>query len=96
MGILNVTPDSFSDGGLYCDPRLAIEHGLNLAAQGAAVLLPFVRQGRELHFIRPSTRTQVRAPVIPPESLQPLPADLVLTRAPRHPQRKCGRGEERR
>jgi dihydropteroate synthase len=38
MGILNVTPDSFSDGGLYYDQRLAIEHGLNLAAQGADII----------------------------------------------------------
>jgi dihydropteroate synthase len=38
MGILNVTPDSFSDGGLYLDQRLAIEHGLNLAAQGADII----------------------------------------------------------
>jgi len=38
MGILNVTPDSFSDGGQYCDQRLAIEHGLNLATQGADII----------------------------------------------------------
>jgi dihydropteroate synthase len=35
MGVLNVTPDSFSDGGLYADERAAIEHGLHLAVQGA-------------------------------------------------------------
>ncbi len=35
MGVLNVTPDSFSDGGLYRDPRRAIERGLVLAAAGA-------------------------------------------------------------
>jgi dihydropteroate synthase len=35
MGILNVTPDSFSDGGLYRDPRRAIGQGLALAAAGA-------------------------------------------------------------
>lgn len=38
MGILNVTPDSFSDGGRYYDQGLAIEHGLNLAAQGADII----------------------------------------------------------
>ncbi len=38
MGILNVTPDSFSDGGRYADQRLAIQHGLNLAAQGADII----------------------------------------------------------
>ena len=35
MGALNVTPDSFSDGGLYLDPAKAVEHGLELVRQGA-------------------------------------------------------------
>ena len=35
MGVLNVTPDSFSDGGRYFAPELAIAHGLELARQGA-------------------------------------------------------------
>lgn len=38
MGIVNVTPDSFSDGGLFFDPERAIAHGLELAAQGADIL----------------------------------------------------------
>jgi len=38
MGILNVTPDSFSDGGRYHDQRLAIEHGLALATLGADII----------------------------------------------------------
>lgn len=38
MGIVNVTPDSFSDGGRYFDPDLAIEHGLQLLAEGADIL----------------------------------------------------------
>jgi dihydropteroate synthase len=38
MGVVNVTPDSFSDGGLYLDPEAAIEHGIALADAGAAVL----------------------------------------------------------
>ncbi len=38
MGIVNVTPDSFSDGGLFLDPGRAVEHGLALAAAGAAIL----------------------------------------------------------
>ena len=38
MGIVNVTPDSFSDGGLYLDADVAIAHGLELAAEGADVL----------------------------------------------------------
>jgi dihydropteroate synthase len=35
MGVLNVTPDSFSDGGLYFDSERAIEHGVEMANQGA-------------------------------------------------------------
>jgi dihydropteroate synthase len=38
MGIINVTPDSFSDGGRFLDPAKAIEHGLRLAAEGADLL----------------------------------------------------------
>src|SRR5258705_1449923 len=38
MGIVNVTPDSFSDGGRFLDPGRAVEHGLELAAAGASVL----------------------------------------------------------
>jgi dihydropteroate synthase len=38
MGIVNVTPDSFSDGGAYLDPGAAVAHGLELAAVGAAVI----------------------------------------------------------
>jgi dihydropteroate synthase len=38
MGVVNVTPDSFSDGGLYLDPALAIAHGRELARDGAAIL----------------------------------------------------------
>jgi dihydropteroate synthase len=38
MGVVNVTPDSFSDGGSYLDRDAAIAHGLALAAAGAAVI----------------------------------------------------------
>jgi dihydropteroate synthase len=38
MGVVNVTPDSFSDGGRYLDTAVAIEHGLELDAEGAAIL----------------------------------------------------------
>jgi dihydropteroate synthase len=38
MGILNVTPDSFSDGGKYLDASVAVDHGLRMAAEGAAIL----------------------------------------------------------
>src|SRR5262249_40206833 len=38
MGVVNVTPDSFSDGGLYLDPERAIEHALSLLDHGADLI----------------------------------------------------------
>ena len=38
MGIINVTPDSFSDGGQLCDPARAIEAGVRMAAEGADLI----------------------------------------------------------
>src|SRR5438093_11848211 len=38
MGIVNVTPDSFSDGGRFLDPDAAVAHGIELAEQGADVV----------------------------------------------------------
>jgi dihydropteroate synthase len=38
MGVVNVTPDSFSDGGRFSDAEAAIAHGVELAAAGAAIL----------------------------------------------------------
>ncbi|QKK02324.1 MAG: dihydropteroate synthase [Pseudomonadota bacterium] len=38
MGVVNVTPDSFSDGGQFLAPERAVEHALRLAAEGADIL----------------------------------------------------------
>jgi len=38
MGVINVTPDSFSDGGRWLDPETAIAHGLSLVAEGADLI----------------------------------------------------------
>jgi dihydropteroate synthase len=38
MGVVNVTPDSFSDGGLFLDADRAVAHGAELHAEGAAIL----------------------------------------------------------
>ena len=38
MGIVNVTPDSFSDGGRFLDPKAALAHALQLIEQGAAII----------------------------------------------------------
>ena len=34
MGVVNVTPDSFSDGGDFLDPEKAVQHGLRLMGRG--------------------------------------------------------------
>src|SRR5437016_5281479 len=38
MGVLNITPDSFSDGGQYLDPARALDHALAMEAAGAAII----------------------------------------------------------
>jgi dihydropteroate synthase len=38
MGIVNVTPDSFSDGGLFLEPEAAVAHGVELVREGATIL----------------------------------------------------------
>ncbi|MDQ3955808.1 MAG: dihydropteroate synthase [Actinomycetota bacterium] len=38
LGVLNVTPDSFSDGGLWFDTSAAVKHGLEMQRQGAAII----------------------------------------------------------
>src|SRR5438552_175683 len=38
MGILNVTPDSFADGGRHFDPGTAVDAGLRMAAEGADII----------------------------------------------------------
>ena len=63
MGIVNVTPDSFSDGGAFLDPDRAIVHGQKLAAEGADLLdiggestrpgAMAVGTGQELHRVQP-------------------------------------------
>ena len=38
MGILNVTPDSFSDGGLFIKPSDALKHAVRMVGEGAAII----------------------------------------------------------
>ena len=70
MGVLNVTPDSFSDGGHFLDPNAAVEQGLALVEQGADILdiggestrpgLRTRRGGRAEPADRPSDRRHPR------------------------------------
>ena len=64
MGIVNATPDSFSDGGSYADAAAAAEAGANLAAQGAAIIdVPGrrVERRRSRHRRRRQTRGSSRS-----------------------------------
>lgn len=69
MGIVNVTPDSFSDGGLWADPEAAIVHGLQLVADGADI----IDVGGE------STRPGATRPVVGDELDRVLPVIEALT-----------------
>ncbi len=70
---------------------LLIEYFPRYAYAGTDPIPVFVEHGRELGFIRPSPRTVIHAPTIPPDQIQPPPPDLVLLREPRYANRKCGR-----
>jgi dihydropteroate synthase len=73
MGIVNATPDSFSDGGKFVDPERAAAHGVDLAAAGAAIIdvggestrpgAPLVWEGEEKERVVPVIERLVRAGV---------------------------------
>ncbi len=69
---------------------LLVQYAPQYAYTGRNPVDVFVNQGRELRFIRPSTRTVIQGPVIDPSEIAPLPPDLVLVRKPRYAQRNCG------
>lgn len=60
------------------------------AYAGEDPVAAFVEQGRTLGFIRPSTRTRIRAPIIPEEEIAPLPPRIALPRTPRYAHTNCG------
>lgn len=75
MGIVNVTPDSFSDGGRFLDPAIAVDHALKLVAEGADLLdiggestrpgsLP-VADDEELRRVLPVVRELARRTEVP-------------------------------
>ncbi len=63
MGVLNVTPDSFSDGGRFLDPERAVEHGRSLVAQGAD-LVDVGGESTRPGAVRPSAEEEL-ARVVP-------------------------------
>lgn len=54
MGIVNVTPDSFSDGGAYLDPARAVDHALQLVDAGAAIIDLGAESTRPDHQVVPA------------------------------------------
>ncbi|MFN0023163.1 MAG: dihydropteroate synthase, partial [Parvularculaceae bacterium] len=65
FGILNVTPDSFSDGGKFLDPEAAIAHGLKLAALGAdAIDLGAAASNPMAKAVPPDVEIARMAPVV--------------------------------
>jgi len=70
---------------------LLVRYAPVFARDGQDPVQVFVERGRQARFIRPSTRTTIQTPVIADDVIEPMPADLVLTRKPRYAQRKCHR-----
>lgn len=70
---------------------LLVEYAPRLAYAGVDPVTVFVEQGHALGFIRPSTRTTIQAPVIPPEHLAPRPPGVALIREPRYARRTGGK-----
>lgn len=74
MGVVNVTPDSFSDGGQWFDTELAVKHGLELAAAGADLVdvggestrpgAPRVDEAEELRRVVPVVRELAAAGLV--------------------------------
>jgi dihydropteroate synthase len=76
MGVLNVTPDSFSDGGNFVSPEKAIEHGVKMASEGADIIdiggestrpgAEPIAAGEELHRVIPvieKLRAKIDVPI---------------------------------
>ncbi len=69
---------------------LLVEYVPQYLAEGVDPVAAFVRDGRRLGFIRPSTRTANKAPVIWAADLSLPPPGLIRTRTPRYARRKVG------
>jgi dihydropteroate synthase len=75
VGVLNVTPDSFSDGGLYFEPDRAIAHGLEMVEEGAHIIdvggestrpgSEPVPENEELRRVLPVVETLARTTAVP-------------------------------
>jgi hypothetical protein len=64
--------------------QLLIEYLPKLAAGGEDPIATFIKYGRQVRFIRPSSRLRTEVPTIPPDQFTPLPPGLILSRTPRY------------
>lgn len=69
---------------------LLVEYLPRYAYEGRDPLAVFVAHGRALGFIRPSRRTVIQAPTVPPEQFSLAPPTLTLVRVPRYAHKDCG------
>jgi dihydropteroate synthase len=86
MGVLNITPDSFSDGGRFLEPQTAIAHARRLVAEGADILDVGAESTRPYGGAKPVSREEERARLAPivrnvasldvPVSIDTLKADI--------------------
>lgn len=84
MGILNVTPDSFSDGGRFIDPATAVAHAQAMAAQGADILDIGAESTRPYGGAKPVSLEDERArlePVLPAVARIGLPVSIDTIKA---------------
>jgi dihydropteroate synthase len=79
MGILNITPDSFSDGGEFLDPQIALDHARRMAAEGADILDIGAESTRPYGGNKPVSRDDELArlaPVLPQAVALGLPVSI--------------------
>jgi dihydropteroate synthase len=84
MGVLNVTPDSFSDGGKFIEPAQAIEHARRLAAEGADIIDIGGESTRPYGGMRPVTLDEERErlePVLPAAATIGIPVSIDTMKA---------------
>jgi dihydropteroate synthase len=79
MGVLNVTPDSFSDGGRFFEAPAAIEHARHLAAEGADIIDIGAESTRPYGGMRPVSADEERArlePILPAVATIGIPVSI--------------------
>ncbi|HEX5509639.1 MAG TPA: dihydropteroate synthase, partial [Pseudolabrys sp.] len=84
MGILNVTPDSFSDGGQFLDPQIAIAHAEEMMTEGADVLDIGAESTRPYGGMQPVSAAEEKArlePVLPSAIALGLPVSIDTIKA---------------